>query len=170
MQTKGFPGTTVTGKNPRHSRSRVFAALLSVSLTLLFNTACTTTKPAPQATNDTPVKYIVIADSTSFFKYGPAQASGPDLNLKKNQIITMVEKHYGYSRVLSPDGDAGYVGTDDIAPAPSQLAAASTPEPKRSSRVGGSHGGGAPDFDQPNDSALPSKQQPSDVPVPSFRY
>ncbi len=82
----------------------------------------------------------------------------------------MVEKRYGYSRVIDADGEAGYVGTDDIAPAPSQILASSTPETKRSTRVGGSHGGGAPDFEQPNDSALPSKQQPSDVPVPSFRY
>ena len=146
------------------------AVFLSASLTLLFLTACSTTQPAPQTASDAPVHFIVIADSTSFFKYGPAQASGPDLSLKKGQIVTMVEKHYGYSRVIDPDGDAGYVGTDDIAPAPALAAAQPAPEPKRSSRIGGSHGGGAPDFEQPNDSALPSKQQPSDVPVPSFRY
>src|ERR1700677_3535527 len=163
MQTKGSPGRTDTGKNSRTTIPRVFAVALSATLGLLFHTACTTTKPspAPQAGNDGPVRYIVKADTTPFFKFGPAQANGPDLRLKKDDLVTMVQRQYGYSRVLSPDGDAGYVPTDDIAPAPVQPPALASATSKKSTHGGGPHGG-SPDFDQPNDVALPSRQQPSD--------
>ena len=167
MQTNGSPGGTFTGKNSRNDRPRIFAAVLSASVGLLIHSACTTSKPPPQSADAGPVRYIITADTTPFFKYGPAQANGPDYRLKKDQEVTMVERHYGYSRVLDPDGHAGYIPTDDIAPAANQPPAPG-PTPKKSG--GGSRAGVPPDFDQPNDSALPSKQPPSDAPVPSFRY
>lgn len=129
---------------------------------------------AAAASNAGPVHYIVTADETSFFKYGPAQAGGADLKLKKGETVVMLDRHYGFSRVaLGEGGEAGYVPTEDINPLPNEpvLATASTARKKSG---GGSTGGRGvdrvPDFAQPNDAALPSTQTPSDTPVPSFRY
>jgi SH3-like domain-containing protein len=135
--------------------------------------ACTTTDSgASAAANGQPARYVVVAESTAFYKYGPAQASGPDMQLFKGQPVTMLERHYGYSRVETVDGQAGYVPTDDLNPAPNAPQTAAV-QPKKSggSGSGGSRGSSrTPDFAQPNDSALPSSQPPSDAPAPSFRY
>jgi hypothetical protein len=121
-----------------------------------------------------PTHFMVIADRTAFYKYGPAQTGGPDLSLKKGQPVTMVDRHYGFSRVLNADGEAGYVATDDIAPAPDQA-----PGPTTAMNTVKKSGDGSPSlhyhrtppaFEQPNDAALPSSQPPADVPVPNFRY
>jgi len=167
MQTKGSPGCKAgPGKNPPKSHRRISGAILSV-LGLFFHAACSTSHPASSAGGGQ-VPYIVKADSTPFFKFGPAQPAGPDLRLKKDQLVTMIERHYGYSQVIDPDGDSGYIATDDIAPAPNQTASIGNNSKK--SRGAGSRGSrGAPDFDQPNDVPLP-KQSPSEEPVPSFRY
>ena len=92
-----------------------------------FNTACSTSAPTPPATSAGPVRYIVTADQTAFYKYGPAQANGADMQLKKGREVVMLERHYGYSRVQLEEGDSGYVPTDDIAPSPHQPTLASAP-------------------------------------------
>ena len=138
-------------------------------MSILFNTACSTSAPPPPSSAAGPVRYMVTADTTPFYKYGPAQANGADMQLKKGREVVMLERHYGYSRVQVADGgDAGYISTDDIAPSPHPQALATAPIKKSG---GGSRGGGrAPDFEQPNDVPLPSTQKPSDEPAPSFRY
>ena len=161
-----------TGKSPRKGDWRISGIFLSITIMIaLFNTACSTSAPPPPATSAGPVRYIVTADETAFYKYGPAQANGADMQLKKGREVVMLERHYGYSRVQLEEGDSGYVPTDDIAPSPHQQALASAPVRKSGGSSGGSRGGGrTPDFDQPNDVPLPSAQPPSDEPVPSFRY
>ncbi len=138
-------------------------------LGLLGGCGTSDTSSQPQAGVAGQAHYIVTADATPFYKSGPVQPSGPDLSLKKGQLLTMIERRYGYSRVIDPDGDAGYVPTEDIAPAPANQTAVLTPSSKKS------HGQPAPltpaDYgDQPNDAPLPTKQPRSDEPAPSFRY
>ena len=146
------------------------AAALCASLVSMLMSGCGTTAPSagsPQAGSVGQARYIVTADSTSFYKIGPAQANGPDLRLKKDEIVTMVERHYGYSRVTDADGDTGYVPTEDIAPTPNQPPVlASSPRKSR----GASQSAPVDYGSQPNDAPLPSKQPPSDQPAPSFRY
>jgi hypothetical protein len=150
------------------SPARSLPAILGAALGSLLLAACAGPQPAstPLAGDIGPIHYIVTADSTSFYKYGPAQASGPDLRLKKGDLLTMVQRRFGYSRVIDADGDAGYVPTDDIAPAPAAQTASLSPSLKKT------RGAAAPaNYDgQPDDSVLPSKQPPSDQPAPSFRY
>jgi hypothetical protein len=138
--------------------------------------ACSSTSTTPSPQQGGPTHYVVKAQSTAFYKFGPAQQGGPDLSLKKGAQVVMVERSFGYSRVTDEDGDAGYVATEDIAPAPEQppttaadLASASAKKAGSSGRSGAARKG-TPDFEQPNDAALPSAQPPSDVPAPSFRY
>ena len=158
------------GKNPRQWIRRIAWSL--VVMTALLNAGCSSSAPAPAPATG-PVRYVVTADETAFYKYGPAQANGADMKLKRGREVVMLERHYGYSRVQTDEGDSGYVPTDDIAPSPHQpdptLAAV---KKTGSTGGGGSHGGGGrtPVFDQPNDVALPSSQPPSDAPAPSFRY
>jgi hypothetical protein len=149
----------------------MLAVLLPLALVnTLFNTACSSNTPPPSASG-VPVRYIVTAEETPFYKYGPAQANGPDLKLRKGRILIMLDRHYGYSRVETDDNEAGYVGTDDIAPAPQESALVPGPIKKPGDGQSRSRSGArTPDFDQPNDVPLPSGQPPSDQPAPSFRY
>ncbi len=63
--------------------------------------------------------YIVKAQQSLFYLYGPAQVSGPDFALSKGQQVTMLERQYGFSHIsVQPTGVTGYVSTDDLAPAP----------------------------------------------------
>ena len=72
------------------------------------------------AQNDQPEsdRYEVIASHTPFYKYGPAQAQGPDFTLKKGVVVTLVKRSSGFSRVRIPEGEEGYIANDRLAVAP----------------------------------------------------
>ncbi len=61
------------------------------------------------------------------YRYGPAQGFGADFNLTKGQRVVMMRREYGYSRVMTDEGQSGYVATEDLVPAPP--APKSTPGP-----------------------------------------
>lgn len=71
---------------------------------------------ATAATGASDDLYRVSADTTSFFKNGPQQPSGPDLALKKDTRVVMVKHSFGYSQVRTTDNQVGYVGTVDLTP------------------------------------------------------
>jgi hypothetical protein len=71
-------------------------------------------------------RYIVTAQKSAFYKYGPAQSFGPDFQLEKGAIVTMLEKSWGFSRVMTDTGVGGFVSSDDLKPAPP---APATPKP-----------------------------------------
>jgi hypothetical protein len=62
--------------------------------------------------------YVVSATSAEFFKYGPAQSFGPDFVLKKGDRVTMLDRTWGFSRVMTENGVAGFVASEDLEPAP----------------------------------------------------
>lgn len=62
--------------------------------------------------------YAVTASQTQVFRFGPAQPTGADAILSQGQRVKMLRREYGYSRVMTEDGEAGYVANDHIAPAP----------------------------------------------------
>jgi hypothetical protein len=78
-------------------------------------------------------RYAVTSVKAPFYKYGPAQAFGADFALARGQHVTMVERGFGFSRVLTEDGVTGFVSTDDIAPSPE-------PPPVPQSRVASRRG------------------------------
>ena len=87
--------------------------------------ACETPPKGGVPTTD---HYRVTAYRTPFFLYGPAQATGADFVLMKDQNVTLIKRSYGYSQIMTADGQSGYVATDDIGPAP---APTPTPKPKK---------------------------------------
>lgn len=77
-------------------------------------------------------RYVINAQRTQFYKYGPAQGTGPDSVLYKGQTLTMLGYAFGYSHVTTADGQSGYVATEDIIPAPPEP----RPSPAPSSAAG----------------------------------
>lgn len=71
---------------------------------------------AAVASNSGEDLYRVNADTTSFFKNGPQQPSGPDLALKKDTRVVMLKRNFGYSQVRTSDNQVGYIGTVDLTP------------------------------------------------------
>lgn len=62
--------------------------------------------------------YLVNVTQTPMYRYGPAQSFGADFNLTKGQRVVMMRREYGYSRVMTDEGQSGYVATEDLVPAP----------------------------------------------------
>lgn len=62
--------------------------------------------------------YVVNVKQTPFYRYGPAQATGPDFNLDLGQRVTVIRRDYGFSRVTLETGQVGFVANEDILPAP----------------------------------------------------
>jgi hypothetical protein len=114
--------------------------------------------------------YVVNAQHTPFYTFGPAQAGGPDFALSHGQRVTMLSRDYGYSHVaIEGTGQAGYVSTDDLIPAPPKAAslASALPSPairRRAPRQTGDYGvePGAPLPEFPDAKPPPGS--------PSFRY
>jgi hypothetical protein len=140
------------------------------------------TANAPAANANAPAsdRYKVTADTTAFYLYGPQQPSGPDQTLKKNDKLTMLKRSYGFSRVKAPDGQTGYVGTEDIAPlTPEEIADEDAalqqvpmPDAETQKRMGAMGGYTIPP-EAGNDERLPVAD-PSPSPKPTlnapFRY
>lgn len=57
---------------------------------------------------------VVASEGTPFYRLGPQQPAGPDLNLEEGRRVTMQEKRFGYSRVLLDNGWTGWLATDDV--------------------------------------------------------
>lgn len=117
--------------------------------------------------------FAVSADKTSFFRYGPQQGNGPDQELPKDTLVTLIRPSFGYSKVQLVNGSLeGYVASEDIRPAPPTLLAALNPattDPSISS--------GAENFDVesseppppetlPDPDLPPTTTEPSQVPLP----
>ena len=80
-------------------------------------------------------RFLVSAQSAQFFKYGPAQSFGADFVLPKGQRVIMLDRSFGFSRVMTDDGISGWVASEELSPAP--------PEPRKVATKGGRRGGGA---------------------------
>ncbi len=70
--------------------------------------------------------YAVTAEKAPFFKYGPQQGSGADLQLPKDTLLTLIQSSFGYCKVSLTSGEQGYVAREDINVAPPTLVAAIT--------------------------------------------
>src|SRR3954468_23283895 len=72
-------------------------------------------------------RYVVSGTRNEFYKYGPAQAFGPDRNLTKGDKVTMLDRQFGFSQVRLDNNETGFIATDDLTPAPPDPLAASPP-------------------------------------------
>jgi hypothetical protein len=67
--------------------------------------------------------YAVSANATPFYRYGPQQGKGPDMQLPRDSIMKVVRPSFGYVKVQLQDGENGYVASEDIQPASPALVA-----------------------------------------------
>jgi len=77
---------------------------------------------------------IVIREYTPFYQDGPMQTRGPDLSMRINDRVKLLKRDFtGFAFVEIPDGRRGYVGYEDLAPAPPRPApVAEAPSPRSS--------------------------------------
>lgn len=72
--------------------------------------------------------FAVTADKTSFYRYGPQQGNGPDQELPRDTLVTLIRPSFGYSKVQLVQGNTeGYVASEDIKPASATLLASLNP-------------------------------------------
>jgi hypothetical protein len=118
--------------------------------------------------------YAVSAKRTRVYRFGPGQMSAGDTTLTEGSRLVMLRREYGYSRVMTPDGQKGFVLTADIEPARTEPGDSRgpnlAPQPPR--------GSGAPGVSSANRSVLqsgalfentevlPLPQDPDAVPPP----
>ncbi|MEO5719883.1 MAG: hypothetical protein ABIR71_00250 [Chthoniobacterales bacterium] len=115
---------------------RFFSSAIALS-GVVFLSACATngSKPTVKITNGK--MFAVIADTTSFYRYGPQQGNGPDQELPRDTVMTLIRPSFGYSKVQLLAGAEGYVASEDIKPAPpTLLAALNAPPPSTHSGAG----------------------------------
>ena len=78
--------------------------------------------------------FVVNVPSSAFYKYGPAQAFGADLNLSKGEKVTMVKREFGFSQIRLANNETGYVATDELKELPPEPKAKATPAPRIAKR------------------------------------
>ena len=79
--------------------------------------------------------FIVTAETTPFYQHRPRQGHGPDRQLPKDTLLTVIRHAFGYSKVQLADGHKGFVANDDLVRASGTLIAAasdSSSEPEES--------------------------------------
>jgi hypothetical protein len=65
----------------------------------------------------------VTAEKTPFYELGPQQGRGPDRELTRDTVVTVIRHSWGYSKVKLEDGKQGFVANDDLGQAPERLIA-----------------------------------------------
>lgn len=114
--------------------------------------------------------YSVAANQTPFYRYGPQQGNGPDMQLPQDSIMKVIRPSFGYVKVQLQDGENGYVASEDIRPAPATLVAEKLAPPPTPPPVLVSQGEQFQlDSDDPRLIA-PPEPLPEASPKPEFRY
>lgn len=116
-----------------HKTSIRLATAAGTATLLILFAACGSTGSRVTKTHSGKV-FAVFADKTSFYRYGPQQGNGPDEELPKDTLVTLIRPSFGYSKVqLLAGSQEGYVASEDIRPAtPTLLAALNAPPPSAS--------------------------------------
>ena len=145
--------------DPTQTAASAFRAMVFLVACALGLGGCATKVTGPQSGY-----FLVSSPLAEFYKYGPAQSFGPDFTLKKGDKVLMLEKSWGFCRVMTDGGISGFISSDDIVPAPPEPAAV------KKAPTGGS-GGGRTFFGRPKRSNVePVPSDPlfnvNDVPLP----
>ena len=103
----------------------------AIWLALLFagcsGTNKTAQKPSAPAKRDAKM-FVVSAESAAFFRHGPQSGRAPDSTLSKDTMVKLIRPSFGYSKVeIAATGEQGYVSSEDIRPASSNLIASFAP-------------------------------------------
>jgi hypothetical protein len=111
--------------------------------------------------------YAVTAEKAPFFRYGPQQGNGADLQLPKDTLMTVIRPSFGYCKVHLTSGEEGYVASEDIQVAPAALVAAITAPPPSPTHVG--RDGGEERFNLESEDprlVVPPEDLPEPTPLP----
>ena len=163
--------------DPPQTAASAFRAMVFLVACLLGLAGCATKATGPKGGY-----FLVSSPLAEFYKYGPAQSFGPDFTLKKGDKVLMLERSWGFCRVMTDGGISGFISSDDIVPAPAEPVAAKKP----SGGGGTSSGGGGRMFSgaqrrsnveavpndplfNVNDVPLPLPDEPA-KPKPKFRF
>ena len=143
--------------------------LVLPALVALLAAGCASTlKPALSGT--TGGWYSVSAEQTPFYRYGPQQGGGPDLQLPRDSIMKVIRPSFGYVKVQLQDGANGYVASEDIGPANAALVAEKlAPPPTPPPTFAGQGEQFGLDSDDPR-LVAPPEPLPEASPSPDFRY
>ncbi len=118
--------------------------------------------------------YAVAASQTPFYRYGPQQGNGPDMQLPHDSIMQVIRPSFGYVKVKLQDGESGYVASEDIRPAADTLVEEKlAPPPELTTPIVASHSEQGEQFGlDSNDPRLiaPPEPLPELSPAPDFRY
>jgi hypothetical protein len=108
----------------------VLKKLLAVSLaaTLCLN-GCALTRRNILHASDGAKLYAVTSAKAPFYKLGPQQGGGPDQELPRDTLVTLIRPSFGYCKVQLTNGQEGYVANEDIKIAPPALVAAANAPP-----------------------------------------
>jgi hypothetical protein len=142
----------------------IFLGLLAIAI---FQGACSSGKSDSVRLSSGKV-FAVVADKTSFYRYGPQQGNGPDESLPKDTLMTLIRPSFGYCKVhLLPSNKEGYVAAEDIKPAPATLLASlNPPTPSMSERENFDVRSTDPNFVPPPEALPDPDLPPSSEPMP----
>ncbi len=135
---------------------------------------CASFTPPAVLNGTTNTWYAVTPPQTPFYRYGPQQGNGPDMQLQHDAIMKVIRPSFGYVKVQLQDGKDGYVASEAIRPAPATLVAEklAPPPPLEATpaMTVASHG---EQFDLNSDDPrllAPPEPLPEPSPIPEFRY
>ena len=124
----------------------------------------------PKLSGTTGGWYSVAANQTPFYRYGPQQGNGPDMQLPRDSIMKVIRPSFGYVKVQLQDGENGYVASEDIRPAAAALVAEKlAPPPTPTPSFAGQGEQFGLDSSDPRLIA-PPEPLPEASPSPDFRY
>jgi hypothetical protein len=95
---------------------------------------CSTSKKTSQSSNPAAKReakvFVVSVESAAFFRHGPQAGRDPDQKLSRETVLKLIRPSFGFSKVeIAATGEQGYVASDEIRPASSNLIA-SVAQPK----------------------------------------
>ena len=105
------------------SRLLPVSALLAVVLAGCSGTTRTTQTATTPAKREAKF-FVVSVESAGFFRHGPQTGRDPDRTLSKETVVKLIRPSFGYSKVeIAATGEQGYVSSEEIRPASSNLIA-----------------------------------------------
>ncbi len=114
--------------------------------------------------------FSVAATQTPFYRYGPQQGNGPDMQLAHDSLMKVIRPSFGYVKVQLQGGENGYVASEDIRPAADALVAEKlAPPPTPAPTYAGQSEQFGFDSTDPRLIA-PPEPLPESSPTPEFHY
>jgi hypothetical protein len=105
------------------SRSKIILATVATATGVVALAGCAKLFPKQSDAAKHGALFAVTAEKTPFFRYGPQQGQGPDRELTRDTLVTVIRHAFAYSKVRLADGEKGFVANEDIARAPERLIA-----------------------------------------------